>query len=112
MSEVGCCTTHPIQDDNPIIWNKVSRPFKNTRYVFRTVDPIGLDLVGTMIYLGKNAGVLGRVTGTTVEFDGKKKWPIADFDAACRADADPKLAKQSSARNAARDLSRRLFKRS
>ncbi|MDX5368496.1 MAG: DNA recombination/repair protein RecA [Alphaproteobacteria bacterium] len=68
--------------------NKVHRPFKKTRYVFRTVDPVGLDLVGTMIYLGKNGGILGPVSGTTVEFDGKKRWSIKDFDAECRADAD------------------------
>lgn len=68
--------------------NKVFRPFQSTRYVFRTIEPVGLDLVGTMIYLGKEAGALGAVTGTTVEFDGKKRWSIKDFDAACRADDD------------------------
>lgn len=66
--------------------NKVGQPFRKTQYVFRTVDPVGLDLVGTMIHLGKTGGALGPVTGTTVEFDGKKRWAIADFDAQCRAD--------------------------
>jgi recombination protein RecA len=67
--------------------NKVARPFRKTKYVFRTIDPVGLDLVGTMIMLGKEAGVLGPVEGKTVEFNGKKRWSISDFDAQCRADA-------------------------
>jgi recombination protein RecA len=66
---------------------KVARPFRKTKYVFRTIDPVGLDLVGTMIMLGKEAGVLGPVEGKTVEFGGKKRWPISDFDAQCRDDA-------------------------
>ena len=66
--------------------NKIARPFRKTKYVFRTVDPVGLDVVGTMILLGKEAGILGAVTGTTVEFEGKKKWPIRDFEKACWAD--------------------------
>lgn len=72
--------------------NKVFRPFKKTKYVFRTVDPVGLDPIGTMILLGKEAGVLGPVGGVTVEFDGKKRWNVNDFDEACRK--DPDLAKR------------------
>jgi RecA/RadA recombinase len=67
--------------------NKVARPFRKTKYVFRTIDPVGLDLVGTMIMLGKEAGVLGPVEGKTVEFGSKKRWPISDFDSQCRSDA-------------------------
>ena len=68
--------------------NKTYRPFKKTRYVFRTVEPVGLDVVGTMIMLGKEAGVLGAKEGTTLDFDGKKRWNIGEFDKAARADAD------------------------
>ena len=64
--------------------NKVARPFKKTKYVFRTVDPVGLDLIGTMIMLGKEAGVLGPVDGAMMLWDGKKK-RIGDFDAECRS---------------------------
>lgn len=65
--------------------NKVYRPFKKTQYVFRTADPVGLDVIGTMIHLGKEGGVLGPVGGVTLQFDGKRH-NVNDFDAACRAD--------------------------
>lgn len=66
--------------------NKVYRPFKKTQYVFRTADPIGLDLVGTMIHLGKTGKVLGAVEGTTLTFE-TKRYNIEEFDGMCRADA-------------------------
>ena len=52
--------------------NKVHRPFISTRYVFRTVDPVGLDPVMTMIVLGKDAGVLGSKDGKSCDFKGTK----------------------------------------
>lgn len=55
-----------------VVKNKVARPFVKTRYIFRTADPVGLDLAGTMLYNGKAAGVLGPVAGKTVEWAGKK----------------------------------------
>lgn len=70
--------------------NKIAPPFQKTKYVFRTKDPVGLDVVGTMIMLGKEAGILGAVSGKTVEFGGKKRWSIKDFDKACREDDDLK----------------------
>ena len=66
--------------------NKVYRPFQKTRYVFRTTSPVGLDPVLTMIYLGKEAGVLGPVSGKTIEFGGKKRWSISDAEKEFRSD--------------------------
>lgn len=71
--------------------NKVSRPFKKTKYVFRTADPVGLDLIGTMIMLGKEAEILGPKGGVTIDStlflgsDGSKRHNIAEFDAAARS---------------------------
>lgn len=65
--------------------NKVYRPFKKTKYVFRTAGPVGLDVIGTMILLGKEGGVLGPTGGTTLNFDGKR-YAVAEFDALCRKD--------------------------
>ncbi len=56
-----------------VVKNKVARPFVKTRYIFRTAGPVGLDLAGTMLYNGKEAGVLGPVAGKTVILpDGTK----------------------------------------
>lgn len=69
--------------------NKVYRPFKKTRYVFRTVDPVGLDVIGTMIMIGKEAGALGAVGGTTLTFEGKR-FKVGEFDNFCREHDDVK----------------------
>mgnify|MGYP000402626130 CR=1 FL=1 len=64
--------------------NKVARPFRRTKYVFRTSDPVGLDPVATLIVLGKEAGVLGPAGGKSIEFGGKKRWSIDEFTAQAR----------------------------
>jgi recombination protein RecA len=69
--------------------NKVARPFKKTRYVFRTIDPVGLDVIGTMIMIGKEAGALGAVGGTTLTFEGKR-FKVSEFDNFCREHDDVK----------------------
>lgn len=61
--------------------NKTYRPFKKTRYVFRTVDPVGLDPFLTMIYLGKEAGILGAKTGKTVDLSFMGRGKREDIDA-------------------------------
>jgi RecA/RadA recombinase len=71
--------------------NKIWRPFKKTQYVFRTVDPVGLDPVSTMIYLGKNAGILGPVSGVTVQFAGTKH---NANELIKKGHADPKLKEE------------------
>ncbi len=74
--------------------NKVARPFKKTKYVFRTADPVGLDLIGTMIMLGKEAEILGPKGGVTIDSTtflgsaGSKRHNIAEFEAEARLSPD------------------------
>lgn len=67
-----------------VLKNKVARPLRKTQFIFRTADPVGLDLPATMVLLGKEAGCLGPAGGKTIEFGGKKRWGIDEFLAECR----------------------------
>lgn len=66
--------------------NKLHSPYRKTQYIFRHTDPVGLDLPGTMVYLGKEAGVLGPKSGVTAII-GDEKFNINDLISRCRTDA-------------------------
>lgn len=78
--------------------NKVAPPFKKTKYVFRTIEPVGLDLPATMILLGKEAGILGAAGGTTIDSteilgsQGSRRHKIAEFEALAHSDASVREA--------------------
>jgi RecA/RadA recombinase len=90
----GDTASEPVGDivEAVVAKNKVARPFRKTQYVFRTNNgPVGLDLPATLIHLGKEGGLIGAKSGTTVTIGGTRQ---SAKDVIVKARNDPKLMKE------------------